>query len=159
MDSKFGKTLFAAFAFCLFTIVATIDATAQTKQPNLTGTWKMNAEKSKFENGGPSSITIKIEHKDANLSETLTLGTDNGERSLDAKYTTDGKVTTQEVMGRTAQTNAKWEGDALIIDWKADDGGFTRKITLSVDGKTMTIVVTQSNHGQSSTDTVVLEKQ
>ena len=159
MKLKPGTRIMAAFAFILIAGFAALGAMAQSKQPNLSGTWKMNAEKSKFENGGPSTITIKIEHRDTNLSETLTLGTDNGERSLDAKYTTDGKVTTQEVMGRTAQTNAKWEGDALIIDWKADDGGFTRKITLSADGKTMTIVVTQSNHGQSSTDTVVLEKQ
>jgi hypothetical protein len=159
MNSKFGQKLIAALALCLFASVATVDATAQTKQPNLTGTWKMNAEKSKFEQGGPSSITLKIEHKDGALSESLMLMTDNGERTMEAKYTTDGKATSQEVMGRTAQTSAKWEGDALTIDWKADDGGFTRKITLSADGKTLTMVVIQSSHGQSATDTVVLEKQ
>jgi uncharacterized protein (DUF2147 family) len=159
MNSKFGKKLNPALALCLFASIATIDATAQTKQPNLTGTWKMNAEKSKFEQGGPSSITLKLEQKDASLAESLMLMTSNGERTVEAKYIMDGKETAQEVMGRTAQTSAKWEGDALVIDWKADDGGFSRKITVSADGKTLTMVVTQSREGQSKTDTVVLEKQ
>ena len=120
----------------------------------------MNAEKSKFEQGGPSAITLKLEQKDASLTETLILMTDNGERSMDAKYTTDGKETAQDVMGRTAQTSAKWEGDTLVIDWKAEGGGFSRKITVSADGKTLTMIVKQSGpDGQGSTDTVVLEKQ
>ncbi|MEK7830029.1 MAG: hypothetical protein AAB401_03035 [Acidobacteriota bacterium] len=152
MKSRISATIFTALAFCLLTVFAS----AQTKQPNLTGTWKMNAEKSKFEQGGPSAITIKFDHKDSSLSETLTLTNDNNDRSVDLKYTTDGKETPQDVMGRNAQTSAKWEGDALMINWKADgDGDFSRKITVSADGKTMTMIVKQS----TSTDTVVLEKQ
>lgn len=157
MKSRISTILFTALTLCLLTAFAS----AQTKQPNLTGTWKMNAEKSKFEQGGPSGITIKFDHKDSSLSETLTLTSDGNDRSVDLKYTTDGKETPQDVMGRNAQTSAKWEGDALMITWKADgDGGFNRKITVSADGKTMTMVVKQaSGDGSTSTDTVVLEKQ
>ncbi|HMV86927.1 MAG TPA: hypothetical protein PLD20_15065 [Blastocatellia bacterium] len=157
MKSKSGRIIFLAL---LLATLATINAAAQTKQPNLTGTWKMNAEKSKFEQGGPSEITIKIEHKDSTLTESLFLVTGGGDRTVEAKYTTDGKESTQEVMGATAQTSAKWEGDVLIIDWKVESAGFNRKITLSADGKTMTMLVKQSTpDGQSATDTVVLEKQ
>jgi len=152
-----STALVAIFSLCLLTAIAT----AQTKQPNLTGTWKMNAEKSKFERGGPSDITLKFDHKDTSLSETLMLTTPNGDRSIEAKYTTDGKEATQEVMGgRQAQTSAKWEGETLTIAWKAEDGSFIRKITVSGDGKTMTMIVNQSRgDGQSVSDTVVLEKQ
>lgn len=160
MKSKPKAMMAAAFAICLLVVLATIGANAQSKQPNLSGTWKMNAEKSKFEQSGPSEITIKFDHKDASLSETLLLTTGNGDGTVEAKYTTDGKETPQEVMGRSAQTSAKWEGDALLIDWKTDGASFSRKITVSADGKTMTMIVKQSSpDGQSATDTVVLEKQ
>lgn len=161
MKSKSTAILIAFLSVGLFAAFAATGASAQTKQPNLNGTWKMNAEKSKFEQGGPSEITIKFDHKDASLAETLTIATGDGDRALETKYSTDGKETTQEVIGgRQAQTSAKWEGETLIIAWKAEDGGFTRKITLSPDGKTMTMIVMQSDSdGKSSTDTVVLEKQ
>lgn len=149
-------TILAAISLCLFAALAS----AQTKHPDLTGTWKMNPEKSQFERGGPSAITLKIDHKEPAISETLMLVTDGGDRSVDAKYTTDGKETAQEVIGTTAQTSAKWEGDALTIDWKIENASFSRKITVSADGKTMTMIVKQSNpNGESATDTVVLEKQ
>lgn len=157
MKSKSGRMMLLAL---LLATATSINAAAQTKQPNLSGTWKMNAEKSKFEQGGPSGITLKIEHKEATLAEALMLVTDGGDRTVEAKYSTDGKESTQDVMGRAAQTSAKWEGDALLIDWKVEGAGFSRKISLSADGKTLTMIVKQSSpDGKSVTDTVVLEKQ
>lgn len=133
---------------------------AQTK-PNFSGAWKMNREKSKFARVGPDAILIKMDHKEPAFAEDWSMSTPDGERSFQAKYTTDGKETEQEVMGRTAKTIAKWEGDALVIEWKSEErGAFKRKITLSADGKTMTKVVTQTRDGGDQTeDTVVFEKQ
>lgn len=149
----------AALVFCLLASLAG-NSTAQTNQPNLTGTWKMNAQKTKFERGGPSAVTLKLDHKGAALAESLTVTTPGGDRTVDAKYTIGDKETRQEVMGKQAQTSAKWEGDALAIYWKAEDGSFNRSITLSPDGKTLTMIVKQTNgDGGISTDTVVLEKQ
>jgi len=159
MISKSRATI-AALSLCLLAAFANTTATAQTKQPNLSGTWKMNAEKSKFEQGGPSEITIKFDHKDSSLSETLTLVTSNGDRTIDTKYTTDGKEAAQEVFGTSGQTSAKWETDTLTIEWKIEGGSFARKFTVSADGKTMTMIVKQSSpDGQSATDTILLEKQ
>ncbi|MBS1786912.1 MAG: hypothetical protein JST85_04285 [Acidobacteria bacterium] len=156
MKSRIRTTIFAAFALCLLTAFAS----AQTKQTNLTGTWKMNSDKSKFEQGGPSAITIKFDHKDNSLAETLMLTNDGGDRSVDLKYTTDGKESTQEVMGQPGQTTVKWESDGWLIEWKAEGRSFVRKVTLSPDGKTMTMIVKHTNSdGESATDTVVLEKQ
>lgn len=156
MISNF-RVMVAAISFCL---LAACSAVAQTKQPDLSGTWKMNAEKSKFEQGGPSEITVKLDHKDSSLSESLILVNGNGERTLETKYVTDGKETVQEVFGASAQTSAKWEGNTLSIEWKIEGGSFARKLTVSADGKTMTMIVKQSSpDGQSSTDTILLEKQ
>lgn len=156
MKNRISALIFSAITVCLLAAFAV----AQTKQSNLTGTWKMNAEKSKFERGGPSGITIKFDHKDNSLAETMMLVTDGGDRTLDLKYTTDGKDTPQDLMGQSAQTAAKWETDGWLIEWKADGRNFTRKVTLSADGKIMTMVVKQTSpDGNSLTDTVVLEKQ
>jgi hypothetical protein len=133
-------------------------AAAQTK-PDFSGSWKMNREKSKFERGGPDNLLIKIDHKEPAFVEDWKMSTPNGERAFQAKYTTDGKETEQEVMGRTAKTSAKWDGDALVIEFKTENGFFKRKITLSADGKTITKVVTQSGDNGQTEDTVVLEKQ
>ncbi|HKQ78957.1 MAG TPA: hypothetical protein VJ810_34990 [Blastocatellia bacterium] len=157
MKPKTSVALMIATILCIVALVAN----AQTK-PNLSGEWKMNPEKSKFTGGGPDSIVIKIDHKEPALTEDWSISTPDGQRSFQAKYTTDGKETEQQVMGRTAKTSAKWVGDALVIEFKEKESGgfFNRKITLSADGKTMTKVVTQSNGGgESAEDTVVFEKQ
>jgi hypothetical protein len=145
-------------AVALFVTLCITNVAAQVND-KWTGTWKMIPSKSRFAGDGPSSIVIKLELKDVLLTETLTIGTDNGERSFTAKYTTDGKESTQEVMGSNAQTTAKWEGDTLVIDFKAEGRGFRRKIALSPDGKTMTIAVHHSGDQGERDETVVLEKQ
>jgi len=156
MKSRISAIIFTALTICLLTAFAS----AQTKQTNLSGTWKMNPDKSKFEQGGPSAITIKFDHKDNSLAETLMLTNDGGERSLDLKYTTDGKESSQEIMGQPGQTAVKWDTDGWLIEWKADGRSFVRKVSLSADGKTMTMIVKQSSpDGGTATDTVILEKQ
>jgi len=155
MKYRISAALMIAVIVCL---VASITS-AQTK-PDFSGTWKMNPQKSKFAAGGPDAILIKIDHKEPSLAEDLSLSTPDGERSFQAKYSTDGKETEQNVMGRTAKTSAKWVGDSLVIEFKATEGFFNRKITLSADGKTMTVIVTQSRDGgESAEDTVIFEKQ
>lgn len=145
-------------AAVLLAVACTFSAFAQDNA-KWTGTWKMIPAKSKFVDEGPASIVIKLELKDTTLTETMTVGTDNGERAFTASYTTDGKVTSQEVMGRTAQTFAKWEKDVLVIDFNADGRKFVRRFTLSEESKTMTIAVHQSGDQGDRDETVVLEKQ
>lgn len=155
MQAKIG-TFFAAIA--LLTVVSLSSASAQEKA-NWTGTWKMVPAKSQFAGEGPSSLVIKLEVKDGAVSETFTVGTANGERGFSGSYTTDGKVTTQDVMGRTAKAFAKWDGEVLVIDFKDERGGFARKFTLSADGKTLTMAVHQTGDNGDRDETVVLEKQ
>jgi hypothetical protein len=151
--------IIAALMIAAIVCVSASIASAQTK-PDFSGAWKMNREKSKFAGGGPDNILIKIDHKEPALTEEWAMSTSDGDQSFQAKYTTDGKETEQEVMGRMAKTSAKWEGDALVIEFKTTDSFFRRKITLSADGKTMTKVVAHGpSGGDPMEDTVVFEKQ
>jgi len=80
-----------------------------------------------------------------------------GERAFQAKYATDGKETEQYFMGRLVKTSATWEGTSLIIEFKAEDGFFFKRVvTLSADGKAMTQVITR---GGVPEDIAVFEKQ
>ena len=155
MKPRNCAALMIAAIVCLYASIAG----AQTK-PDFSGTWKMNREKSKFERGGPDAILIKIDHKEPVLTEEWSLSTPDGAFSFQAKYTIGGQETEQEVMGRMAKTSAKWEGDALVIEFKEEGRPFKRKITLSADGKIMTKVITHSEGGGDLVeDTVVFEKQ
>ena len=130
---------------------------AQTK-PNLTGTWKMNTSKSKLDNG-PEAITIKFDQQEPNLRELLTITGAQGEQTVDFKYTTDGKESVNQIRDDTAKCTAKWEGEALVIEWKMGERSFRRKFTLSADGKMMTVAVHHVRPDGEKDETVVLEKQ
>jgi hypothetical protein len=147
------------FMLALLVFLAAQLSQAQNK-PNVSGTWKMNAEKSKFERSGPKNIVIKFDQQATTLSEVLTLTNDQGDRTINFTYSMDGKELTQQLEGQEIQTSAKWEGEALVVEFKNSEGySFQRKITVAADGKTMTIAVKQSNPNGSVNDLVVLEKQ
>lgn len=140
-------------------LALTLTVAGQTK-PEITGTWKMNAEKSKFERGGPQGITIKLAQQGATLSETMTLTTPDGDRAINLTYSLDGREGQQQLDGRPIKTTARWEAETLIVEFKNEEGfSFLRKISLSSDGKTMTIAVKQTTANRVTQDTLVLERQ
>jgi hypothetical protein len=134
-------------------------AAAQAK-PNFTGTWKMNPSKSKFDGGGgPSGITAKIDQKDDSVTEALTVTGDGGDQNVEGKYTTDGKEIDVQLGPNGAKGTAKWDGDALVIEWKAEGFVFRRKLALSTDGKTLTMAVHRTSQNGEVDETVVFDKQ
>ena len=145
------------FIFSFFSLALLVQA--QSK-PDVSGTWKMNAEKSKFERGGPKAITIKFDQQGSTLNESLTLTNSQGERTINFIYSLEGKESLQQLEGRPIKTTAKWEEGSLVIEFKNDEGfNFLRKFTVSGDWKTMTIDVKQSSPNGAANDIVVLEKQ
>jgi len=132
--------------------------------PNFTGEWKMNASRSDFgQMPPPSSVIKKITHEDPSLKEVTTWIGDQGEMTIDAAYTTDGKECANKSPMGESKSTLKWDGDTLVIETKADFQGNTATITsrwtLSEDGKTLT----EKDHFSSSMGegdmTVVYDKQ
>lgn len=142
---------------CLAVATQTVGLQAR---PDVTGAWKMNPQKSKFgPSGGPSAITISFDQKEALLTETLSL-VEDAEETLNLTYSTDGKETQNDASGTGVKSTARWKGPVLIIDWKLSNGNeFTRKFTVSEDGKTMTVAVHHSRQNGEFDETVVFEKQ
>lgn len=154
--SVLSRRLFGALAL---SAVCLLFAFAQAKS-DLTGTWKMNPSKSKFEKGGPEAITIKFVQKDGAISEVLTTTDGNSnERSVEGQYAADGKETDISVGDRSIKGSIKWEGEMLVITWKNGEFAFIRKCKLAADGKSMTVDVFQSSPNGESTDSVYFEKQ
>jgi len=154
MKSRTSAALMLAAIVCFCASIAT----AQTK-PNFTGTWKMNPAKSKFEGGGPSGITAKIDQKDDSVTEAVTVTLDGGDQSVEGEYTTDGKEIDVQVGPAAAKGSAKWDGDALVIEWKSEGFLFRRKFALSTDGKTLTMAVHRTSPNGEVDETVVFDKQ
>ena len=130
------RSMFAIAAFATLALAA--------DKPNFSGDWSLDVDKSNFgPMPPPATMTRKIAHSDPDLTvEQATTGGPQGDQTVKLKYSTDGKETTNEMMGTPAKTKASWDGNALLINMSVDAGGMeikiTDRVTLSDDGKVMT---------------------
>lgn len=132
--------LYAGLA-CATATVFSVSAMAAGK-PDFSGEWKLNIDKSDFgPMPPPSSQTQKIDHKDPVLKISTAQSGAEGDITMDAMYSTDGKESKNNFRGMDAKSVAKWDGDALLIDTKLDFQGneVTLKMIMkmSEDGKTI----------------------
>jgi len=112
-------------------------------KPDLSGTWTINLDKSDFGMmPPPTKMERKVSHKDPDLTITTTQASQRGERTSEAKYTTDGKESEVQLMGRPAKVKAVWEGSTLVVTTKLEFQGSemtqVERWGLSSDGKTLT---------------------
>jgi len=124
-------------ALCATTLLFAAD------KPDLSGTWNIQLDKSDFGMmPPPSKMERKVAHKDPQLTVTTSQASQRGERTTEAKYTTDGKESEVQLMGRPAKVSAKWEGSALVVTTKLEFQGNemtqVEKWSVSADGKTLT---------------------
>jgi hypothetical protein len=131
------------------------------------GTWKLSAEKSKYESGGaPRSFVRTYEDRGGG---TIFMTTDvtipQGSARAYLVYRRDGKPYPEAAAGAESirmvsvkSADPRTEDVYFIIDGKTSDKPST--ITISPDGLTMTQVVSGKNSkGQAFTNTVVYDKQ
>jgi hypothetical protein len=130
----------------LFVIAAAANMAMAADKPDFSGNWKLDADKSTFgPMPPPTSMTRKIVHKDPDLAVDQAQSGDQGDQNTSMKYSTDGKETTNSMMGNDVKSKAVWEGKTLVITSAANFGGADVKLTdkwsLSDDGKTLTDVM------------------
>ena len=136
--------------------------------PDFSGSWKINASKSKT--SGQFPLPQRFERKIAHTEPTLTVTTTRSgfqggnDVTTETKYSTDGKETTNPGFGGSQMKSvAKWEGDALTIQSSAStaNGDFTIKErwTVSSDGKTLEVVSKIAGGFGEFETTYVLDKQ
>ena len=151
------------FVVCLLAVAGVALAA-----PDFSGSWKINAAKSK--SGGqfplPEKFERKIAHTEPALQVTTTRsGFQGGEDfTSEAKYSTDGKETTNPGFGGSEMKSVtKWEGEVLAIQSTAStpNGDFTitERWSLSADGKTLEVKNKVAGGFGEFELTLVLDKQ
>ena len=148
----------------LFVIAAAASVAMAADKPDFSGNWKMDADKSTFgPMPPPTSMTSKISHKDPDLSIETSSSGPQGDRTDTMKYSTDGKETTNTMMGNDVKSKAVWQDKTLVITSNANFGGadvkLTLKYSLSDDGKTLTQLLSISAPQGDFDLTYVLVKQ
>ena len=144
--------------------VALAIASTALGAPNLTGTWKLNVDKSDFGPlPPPYSLTERIEHTEPNLVVHWDYSGAEGSMSGKAVYKTDGSKNTNLFGDIEIESTVTWEGDLLKIESVGMMGGmeieFSDTWTLSADGKTFKVDRFMTSAMGDANQTLVLEKQ
>jgi hypothetical protein len=152
-----GKAILAALAVCLAAAAISFADDA------FSGTWKLNEAKSKLSPGMNKNTTVTYAASGDSVKITLDGVAADGKATHDewtGKY--DGKdyPVTGNSMTDTRAYKKVNDHTLEVTGKKGDKVVLSGKVTISADGKTRTVVVTQTGaDGKKSTSTAVYEKQ
>lgn len=123
---------------------AAAKSTAPGSRPNLSGTWKLNVDKSDFGVMPPPTSAVNvIEHNDPALKVKANSDGPQGKVEYTLNSTTDGKEAVNTMMGQEVKSTTAWDGKNLVTNAKLTmlDNDITLKqvYVLSDDGKTLTV--------------------
>ena len=113
--------------------------------PDLSGTWRLNLEKSDFGSAPrPGTVVTKIRQQGGELAAESTA---NG-RVNQYRWTLDGKESVNVIGGNEVKAVAGWRGPILQVRSKVTAQGrvlsMTDQYSLSADGREMTVFRTIS---------------
>jgi hypothetical protein len=121
---------------------------ASTQVPNLSGTWRLNVEKSSWgKHPKPTGGTVVIEHQEPAFKYSGTVEVENGTETSDGarSFSFNGAIDGKEypVTGRAGSammTIRRVNPFTLVSELKSSDGTVleTAKTTISADGKRLT---------------------
>src|SRR5215469_3163772 len=134
-------------AICTLTMVWVAFGAAQPN-PDFSGTWKQNMDKTPTRSSWLKSYVNQIELQGDTLKVTTTTVGDRGERTYSRTYNVGKEETSQDREGDQFTTKVSWQGDTLVFDTveKEHEGTLTSKEvwTLSDNGKTLTKTIHRS---------------
>jgi hypothetical protein len=148
--------------FSFFLILVSV----ATAQPNFSGIWKMNAEKSDWgPQTAPHSVEYVIRHVGAKIS--FNYSQDGQMSRVDITPDHEERITSQNDVIAT-WTRAYWSGDELVLEARerrrfgtqGNTGpSWTSRWSLSADGKEFIIKRTIRNAGMEAEQKIVFDKQ
>jgi hypothetical protein len=142
-------------------LAGSVAAASQTETESpLNGEWRLNIQKSAFANMPIPQHAILIIHVTENTVVWKTRGVDAGGQAYD--YTLDGKLDDKPyvVSGTPSTTTISFKSGngALVGRWKDAHGERVSIITVSPDGKTLTVENSGTDAEQTSNWTEVWDK-
>lgn len=143
---------------CAVGILIAALACAQQTTVNVTGTWRLNTEKTKFNGPGPNVMVLTLEDG-ADVLRVKDVSTFDGgrQRTTEAVFRKDGTESVNQIGRMEARTVLKPEGRGYIERTVMGDMVRTSRMTLSASGKVLTVEVNwDQNHVPI---TMVFDKQ
>ena len=147
----------------------TAPAPAPVRSDPFVGVWRLSAEKSKYESGGPpNGFTRTYEDRgDGTIFMITDVVTAQGTTRSYLVYKRDGKPYPEAALGvesiRLVMVKAidrYTEAMAFTISGKPVDNIATITVSVSTDGRTMTQVITgKTGQGRAFTNTLIFDKQ
>ena len=93
-------------------------------QPNFSGLWQLNLEKSRIPGLAVRAIGMKIEHAEPDFVQAVKALHESGEVSLGRLAgNTSGTLFINKVRNLDMVSTATWVGEELVIDSHVDTGG------------------------------------
>lgn len=145
-----------------------VAAPLTAQNPDFSGTWKLNTEKSDPAPGRGGGMMGMGDLKITQSGGKLVIEMSMGERSRTMTYNLDGSESRNPGMrGNEMVTKSHWDGQTLVTEGEntitTPNGEMTVKTkevrSLSADGKTMTVVATSTTPRGERTRTTVYDKQ
>ncbi len=136
----------------VFLVVLTFGCLVFAANPDFSGNWVLNKDKSNYrmgrDGGATPDINLTVQQTADSVAVKQQVTNERGTRDSEYTLKTDGAE--QEIpgfMGRTSKATAKWEGNVLVVDTVSQFEREGEQITiksndrweLSADGKTLTI--------------------
>lgn len=156
VQSKNRMYRIAAATFAALLCFSSASVQAQD-HPDLTGTWKLNLEKSNYgDMPGPSDRTDTIEQRGGEITESVVSKTRNRVQHYTMVFSTDGRKTMLPPgvdMGLVdlKSISAIWQGPSLVatqvMDFQGEALSAKNIYTLSDDGRTLTIAASLNGGG------------
>ena len=107
--------------------------------PDFSGTWTMNAGKSRLEIAAPDRSVFVVEHAEPRFKLTRTHWSKGEPDAFSITLTTDGREVVTRQGDRVISSRCRWEGRRLAFDSKFEvKGGKATNVvrySLSADGK------------------------
>jgi hypothetical protein len=111
--------------------------------PDFTGVWLLNVEKSVSRGEIPAKTLMKIEHTQATIVQQLRVIYSDARETLLVFHYDTGNETFNNIGGSTARSRIRWEGLELVIEsWlnlKDRELRLADYWSISIDGKTLTM--------------------
>ncbi len=138
------------YAILLAFFACSMPAVRADDKPDLSGTWKFDAARSRFDAiPSPKSGILKIEHHEPKIHIDLDMALKHGQQSEILDLVTDGSQQKVTLGGQPATADAYWEDAVhLVIEVKRDSGEMeTRRMHIGDKGKMLTTVLTVKDNG------------
>ena len=149
---------------CALLVLWSVSALAQeTPRPDFSGNWLLDKEKSRLSAPAPDNALFYVDQSPDWFRIVRAHITDGEAGMLIARAATDGDEMVEKWQDGKIVHRCRWEGDRLVLETRNQKRGqkslTVAKLSLSPDGKTLTLEESITGSGRKRENTWVLNRE